>query len=765
MSDKRVPLYDRLPEIYRIRDAEETGPKPLAAYLSIIEEVWSEVHANIEGLYHDFFIETCDDWVIPYLADLVGSSHLSGQAATLRRDVADTIKLRRRKGTLSAIEELTSNLTQWHTHAVELRKNVVWAQHLNHQRPDAGGNPPLAQEDVDRFTVPRGGTATVRDPATMALIGSPFDPYAHFADVRTPVEGALRYNIPNLAIFLWRLEAYKVRAARPVERGSVEVSEAGAAAFVARFDVDPLGRPLRLFNRAGRNRDSLGNLAAIDRSPGPMPRARLTTGSPAGNPEAYIRIDTYDPTGAPVIDEEDGNLRGDVGLHLHVPESEFQPFDASAWTFRGANLCAWQDGLGQPLKALEVAIDPDHGRLAIGVDSAVQRDALISHLRISYTYGAVGEVGAHPLSRPPNPEDADVRRVPGSHNSVAEALADLATATGQRVVEITDSLVHELDLAAVSGTVDEDGGPNLALTHSLTIRAADNERPILRLTKPLRFRPSVAENASQTVKLEGLFVTRDVALPSTVPLIARVAVHALELDGTTLDPGGYENLDGSPADSSLALRLHESYGFTDPDEEIAFDQTPEIRIRRSITGSLRLERSYKIDIRESIVDGGSGVSVNHSDAKFALAGAVDPEDSSWSAETHVQGVTFFGRVRAHRLSGSGGIFVHALEVHDNQWGCIKFSTFSGNNNRLPQNHACVTRDRNVHLRFVSERFLNPAYGQLARTTDFRIRERGPDDDAMGAFGFLLQSHSYRNLTIRFREFMPVGVRHLLVPVT
>ena len=69
------------------------------------------------------------------------------------------------------------------------------------------------------------------------------------------------------------------------------------------------------------------------------------------------------------------------------------------------------------------------------------------------------------------------------------------------------------------------------------------------------------------------------------------------------------------------------------------------------------------------------------------------------------------------------------------------------------------------LQFVSEIFGESAYGQIAHPSDFRIKERGPNDDAMGAFGFLLEAHKWRNLQVRFREFMPVGVRPLLIPVT
>jgi hypothetical protein len=55
---------------------------------------------------------------------------------------------------------------------------------------------------------------------------------------------------------------------------------------------------------------------------------------------------------------------------------------------------------------------------------------------------------------------------------------------------------------------------------------------------------------------------------------------------------------------------------------------------------------------------------------------------------------------------------------------------------------------------------------LAHSADFRIREQGPDGNEMGAFGSLLkEAHKWRNLQIRFREFMPVGIRPLLLPVT
>jgi tail protein P2 I len=151
MSSTRVPLYARLPEIYRIRDAEQTPPDQLRAFLAAVEQAFGAVHENIEALYQDFFIDTCDDWVVPYIADLLGTTHLKGDPRTLRADVADTIALRRRKGTLSAMERLAANLTGWPCRCVELFQRLEWSQHLNHQRPDAGGLPPYGLPSLTRF--------------------------------------------------------------------------------------------------------------------------------------------------------------------------------------------------------------------------------------------------------------------------------------------------------------------------------------------------------------------------------------------------------------------------------------------------------------------------------------------------------------------------------------------------------------------------------------------------------------------------------------
>jgi len=785
---KRVPLYDRLPELYRIRDAEQVPPYPLRSYLALVEDALGHVHANIEQLYDDLFIETCADWVVPYIADLVGTSHLKGDPSTLRADVADTILLRRRKGTRGALELLAFDLTGWGVHVVELFNNLVWSQHLNHQRPDAGGRPPYADVETGRF--PRGGTLAVRDPAALALLDTPFDWSARIPDVKVPTFGQVFYNLPDVAIFLWRLAAYTIERVRPVPvvvfnvPGPVQQDQ---AQYAVRFKVHPLGQRLQLFNTFDYDASVRPPVVTtVDGQPAPILRQRLTSGDPMGNPTAYVDLQPYDATN-PNLPEAD--MRH--GLRLYFPTADFPTLladvDAGKWRFRGANLCAWEVPLEPPLGNGEVAIDPVIGRVVVGVSSSAQASSLLANMLVTYTYGAVGRVGAQPISRPEVGATFDgftvapTIHVPADAPTIAAALATLAQSPSPMaplVVEIDDSEVHDFDPASLgaSGTVTENGQVSILVGRSLILRAADGQRPIVRLAAPLAFRPTKvtgadadeqksldAINGSLRVRLDGLYLTpaRDAAgKPAFTTLVTRVALRSLELVGTTLDPGGDLLLANSAtpprAQPIRALELAAGYGFAAPDVD-HFAVTPEIHLCRSITGALYIEEKdedYTLSLSDSIVDGAG--------AEFAISGVAASAATSWGPTTTIDRVTIFGRVRVEDAGGRGGIFVKRLEVRDAQARCLKYCSFSGDHDVLPQSFACV---RGAYVAFTSDVFGDPAYGQLTFGTDERVRERGPQDDQMGAFGFLEETHRWKNLQIRFREFMPVGVKPLLVPRT
>ncbi|MGZ5236613.1 MAG: hypothetical protein ACXWCV_09915 [Caldimonas sp.] len=819
----RPTLYERLPELYRQRDLEQTPSEPLRAFVDAIDSVLQALAAQVGAQYDDLFIETCDDWVVAYLADLVGTSHLKGDPWTLRADVARTVKHRRRKGTLGAVESQVHALSGWAVHAIELRERMAWNQPLNHLRPDVGGGAPFGRAPYNRMTRPiRGGTATLRSPAWLSFVGSPFDPFAHTADVRPPLlqldpaVGRIAPNLPNLGVFLWRLADFQAPVTRPspprLPWTPIEPIPpvAGAAAFAVRFELHPQGEPMVLFNTWRYAADAEPpNLATIDAVPGPMPMARLTSGDPAGRPEAYVRVEPY----AVVPSEPDDEA---PGLVLHVPQV---PFGGIAWTFRGAELCAWEEGLFPPLRPFEIAIDPRHGRIVFGVTGASTADfadPLAAGLRVSAATGAVGarrkdgSVGAQPLPRLFEPLPAAALRiaVDGVATTLADALADLALRAQPLVVEIVNSDTHELDLSAIAGIGNVGGVFSLRLPQpqpdaggarpwTLTIRAASGERPVIRLAQPLRIRPqaivgsAVDLQALQNVRLQGLYLTRGAAFPANAALIEQAVVNRLEIDGCTLDPGGALVLDGTAtggrAPLRTALRLPATRGLT-PAERQAFMQTPEISLRHSICGALAIDDAYLVGLEACIVDAGAGVLEGAS--AIAIGAATGNPELGWGAPIAFAGVTVFGRSRVERARGEGALFVRRLEVHDNQdshvgplfavrgesdaadlfsvfaksGSCIRASWFSGDADRLPQHVACVF-GTDTMLRFGAERFGAPAYAQLSLASDRRIREDGPNADEMGAFGFLLGTHKWKNIGIRLREFAPVGVRVLLIPVT
>ena len=102
-------LYDLLPAVYRQRDTE--GNESLRDLITILGEQAQVLEEEIERLYRNWFIETCDDWVVPYLGDLIGVSPTSARQLSTRAEVANTLGYRRRKGTLAVVEQLARDVT------------------------------------------------------------------------------------------------------------------------------------------------------------------------------------------------------------------------------------------------------------------------------------------------------------------------------------------------------------------------------------------------------------------------------------------------------------------------------------------------------------------------------------------------------------------------------------------------------------------------------------------------------------------------------
>jgi hypothetical protein len=221
-------LYARIPGQYRVYDQEQG--QPLLALLTVVGEQVANLRQDLDALWDNFFIETCEEWVVPYLGALVGTNllpHPVGQSNRL--DVWNTVVWRRSKGTPRMLQALAQEIAGWPIDLAEFFQSLGWSQNMNHLRLDH----PL--------------TADMHLPALLDLLGHARDPFAHAADFKPahpldqPRGGVAawatpgRYQIRNLGFFARRLATFPVSGATPAALGG------------SLFAFDPLARDVPLF--------------------------------------------------------------------------------------------------------------------------------------------------------------------------------------------------------------------------------------------------------------------------------------------------------------------------------------------------------------------------------------------------------------------------------------------------------------------------------------------------------------------------------------
>ena len=228
-------FYALLPQLYRGRDYVQG--QPLRALLAVLEGEYQALKTDMEATYDNWFVDTCDQWVLPYIADLVGLRGLSHDQhlfPTQRRLVANALGYRRRKGTAAVLEHVLRDVSGWDVRVVEFFQLLSVTQHLANIRPNAG-------RSVD-----------LRDTLALSQADGAFERFAHMLDVRGNGDAPAafwpdanlqqsKYHPDTLGIFIWRLGAYPLDDvfARPIS-GS---THKGCYTF------DASGRSVRLFNR------------------------------------------------------------------------------------------------------------------------------------------------------------------------------------------------------------------------------------------------------------------------------------------------------------------------------------------------------------------------------------------------------------------------------------------------------------------------------------------------------------------------------------
>src|SRR5690242_7391349 len=89
-------LYELLSTYIRSQDVDRGYP--LRGLLRIIGRQVEGVEDNIAALYDDWFIETCQEWVVPYIGDLIGYEAIEDlqDVGSGRSSVRDRVLIPRR---------------------------------------------------------------------------------------------------------------------------------------------------------------------------------------------------------------------------------------------------------------------------------------------------------------------------------------------------------------------------------------------------------------------------------------------------------------------------------------------------------------------------------------------------------------------------------------------------------------------------------------------------------------------------------------------
>ena len=734
-------LFRLLPTIHQLRD-EQAG-YPLRALLRVIGEQVDVVEDDIRGLYANWFIETCEDWVVPYIADLIGYEPAPGlgpladpataRGALLnsvlvpRREVAGTLGFRHRKGTLALLELLADAVAGWPSRAVEFYRLLCWTQSVRHVRLD------------------RASSVDLRDGEALRLLGGPFETTAHAVDVRRVSSARTpgRYGLASVGLFAWRLQAYSLTKAPAycVDRQP----------NCYRFSI--LGNDSPLFVRAERELDPL-QIATELSVPTPISRRALETDT-ATNGRRHVSPTYYGETKSLML-----WTYGWPGEEA----DELVPFPIERV------LVADLSDFGYVPPPGFIALDPQLGRLVFPTAHAPDKP-----IHVSYQYGFSADLGGGEYPRTlEQHDDAEIYAVTGQAELTARleawrrrggAVAAAAAQPRRHVLEITDSGAYRPPFRL-----------EIPAGESLQIRAANGARPVLFIPEEYLERLddlSITLGSGAELVLDGLLiVNRSVtvrAAEGSAPLDpCRTRV---KLRHCTLVPGWA--LDGNcrplcPTEPSLVLLNLQGV----------------VEIERSIIGSIQAEHDEVqneplcISATDSIIDAtGSDCDGPGCEAIGRLARGLA------HVRLTLQRCTVIGRVRVHSLGlVEDSLFTGGVTVLRTQVGCVRYC-YVPPGSRTPRRYQCqpdlaerARRERDdwpsltdddrslaveierqrVSPELMSRRYGTPTYCQLALACASEITQGASDEAELGVFHDLFQAQRSTILRARLSEYTPAA---------
>jgi hypothetical protein len=692
-------LYRLLPAIYRRRDGE--SGQALRALLGLIDAEFEAVRADIETTWDNWFVETAEEWLVPYLASalrLPVTRDVAAISFSRRAFVANTIGYRRRKGTVGMVELLARDVTNYPTRAVESFRRVAWTEAINHR------------ED-------RPGTIDIRSTARLERLSSPLSEAARRIDVRRIASGRGQHNLPNLGLYLWRTQIWRVG-----EVDAAPVPASGGRGWWMR----PTGGAAPIFAPLETETDPA---AVATEASVPMPLSRRRLWAQGGPPWPFSIT-----------------LRGDDGSTETVPPERI-------------DICHLDPLPAAPADD-RVRVDPQAGVVLLGQSAG----AGLSGLTVTTTHSIAtpGLLGAGPWARP-GPEDwlgrwtalpearevgfqvmvsrsetgtgivATLEQAIAAWNGFVGALAPDAAARALGIILLGDSRTHaapatpiRVPSGAVLGVIaaswpdrpDPAGGPDLvrppgALLADETRPLIDGDIVVLGIAGPAQGRGEVC--------FDGLTIAGRIG-------VGPGSLDALRLASSTLLGGG---LEVNAADGNNAAL--------------------ELSVARAVLGDVRTT--------------GEIAAIEIADA--AILGRIDAAGVAVSA----RGATVMGTTRAGRLEADDCIFEGLVDIDVQQEGCVRFSVLPPDS-RTARRYRCqpetaldAAPDAAARARLLvglrpdyrSLDPLAPGFLLLADTTPPEIRTAAEDGGEPGCWNHLQHHTRVSNLSNALPQFLRFGL--------
>jgi hypothetical protein len=758
-------LYDLLPAIYRIRDAElalqledqltpaeqseltslssltqlteqesrrlaelqekkRTGP--LKALLHVMAEQVAVIEENLDQLYDDQFIETCAKWVVPYIGDLVGARGVfvfPDAQFSERAFVANTLAYRRRKGTAAIIEQLARDLTGWNANVVEYFLRLATTQYLNHIRPAH-----LSVLDL-------------RNWRALESINTPFDSVPRSVDVRHIQSRRGKHNIPNVGVFLWRLGAFSVTAA-PAFRIDAR-----------RYRFDPLGKDTQLFNRP-QTEKQITHLAEPINVPIPLRRRTVDA-----DLDSYYGLTSDKELQSFLLNIDGVDL---LPLPSHAAQTS-PPVPRLSEVISICNLSDEKDSNGNVIgwvhmPTTKIAIDPVLGRIAFP-----QLQPPPADVHVTYHYGFSASMGGGEYGRIDSFSDTQALiKVPADQPDIQTALTQLfALFAGNASLKSGAIEIEKPESPAVDHYHVLGGAIEIPTGHFVELRASEKHRPIVLLQDDLL----ISGGSDSQFSVNGLLInSHTIRVPEVDGAGNPNQLDALSFTHCTLVPGPSLPIEAGglslPASPRAPRLIVESPNMT-------------LTIRKSIVGPIGAIGEARVIIADSIVDASSQTEVayGHPDALSETSPPGDFATLDPGAPLEIVNSTVIGKLYTLMMTlASNSIFIARLAENDSwpgpvraerlQQGCVRFSYIPPGSqlprlfNCQPSKSAEASRVRPV---FTSLLYGDPGYCQLSSYCPKEITSGADDQAEMGAFHDLFATQRESNLRSSLDEYLRFGL--------